>query len=108
MSLATLMVHTVDGWRVTRTPDGKGGWTETWANHAPGLPCRIQPLSAAEIARYATVEVEVTHRIYFSGVVDVLAADRLTYGTRTFEVKGVRDIDELARLTTVEAKEICP
>ena len=108
MSIGSLCVSTVSVERVTRTDDGKGGWTESWSATAPALPCRIQPLSAAEIARYATVQVEVTHRVYFEGAPDVIPPDRLIYGTRTFEVKGVRNIDELGRLTTVDCKEICP
>ncbi len=106
MTLASLLVHVVTVSRVTRTPDGAGGWTEARADVYVDVPCRVQPLTAEEIGAFGTVEAFATHRIYLGGTADIRADDRLTFGARTFLVAGpARNIDELDRLVTVDALE---
>ena len=103
MSLTSLMIHTVTVRRLTRTFDATdGGWTEAWANEALNVSCRIQPLSAKEVAEQQSVNSEINCRIYFLPAADVLFEDRLIHGVDTIEVVGVRDIDRWARFTTVD------
>lgn len=66
--------------------------------------CRIQPLSAAEIERQGREMGIVVAIAYFEGVVDARSDDTLTLsqGGETYQIRGVRDIDKLGRLTTME------
>lgn len=103
MSVATLAVHKVTTQRKTTSVDASGGITETWANYLT-LSCRIQPLSAREQQLYSRETEVVTHKIYFPGTPDITPSHRIVYGSNTFEVKGVRNIDHLDRFLTVEAE----
>ena len=47
----------------------------------------------------------ITHRLYCDPSYTIEVEDRITYDSRTFLVKGVRDVDELARLLTVDLEE---
>ncbi len=97
------MIHAVTVSRITRTPDGAtGGWTESWANAATGVACRVQPLTAKEIAQNQSVDSKVNCRVYFDGRPDVRFDDRLIFGADTIEVIGVRDVDRVGRLLTVD------
>ncbi|KKL88355.1 hypothetical protein LCGC14_1925520 [marine sediment metagenome] len=103
MSIASLMVHTVTVSRVTRTPDATdGGWTESRADVDVGRKCRVQPLSALEIAKLEALNSRVNCRVYFEGRPDIRFTDRLTFGDDTIEVVAVRDIDRLHRLLTID------
>lgn len=103
MSLASLMVHTVTVSRLTRTFDATdGGWTEAWNNVDVGRKCRVQPLSALEIARFETMNSRVNCVVYFEGRPDVRFTDKLAFGDDSIEVLGVRDIDRLHRLLTID------
>lgn len=103
MSIQSLAIHTVTTQRKTTASDAAGGLTETWANLLK-LSCRIQPLSAREAQLYSRETEIVTHKIYFPGAPDVTASDRIIFGSNTYEVKGVRNIDHLDRFLTVEAE----
>ncbi len=66
---------------------------------------RIQPLSATELEKLGREGTDIGIKIY--GVpIGVQEPDRIIYDGRTFEILGVRDIDELGRLSTVDCVEI--
>ena len=66
--------------------------------------CRLQPLSAAEIKDQGRELGTITARAYFAGIVDMRSDDLLpvTESGDEYQVRGVRDVDLLARLTIVE------
>lgn len=92
--------------RATRTPDGMGGFTETWTTVAT-VACRIAPTGNAPAEQ--VVAERVTDRVLWTltlpAATDVTAADRITVGSRTFEVVGVlspRSYELCTRLVAVE------
>lgn len=112
MSIANLLIHRCTVARVTR-PKARGGWTESWASVGTGVHCRIQPLSAAEIARYASVDMVVKYKVYFASStvatgVTLNQKDRLTTitnasgtavgGSPTLDIVGLYDTDLLGKL----------
>jgi len=83
----------------------EGGQDTTWTVRYASLACRIQPLSAREAAMYGRETVAITHRMYCFPTATINGKDKITYGGRTFLVKGVRDTDEQERLQVVELEE---
>ena len=74
---------------------------ETWKT----WQVRIQPLTATGLEKLGREGTDIGIKIY--GVpIGVQEPDRIIYDGRTFEILGVRDIDELGRLSTVDCVEI--
>lgn len=109
MSLNSLLVHTFDVQKVTISVGTMGGKTETYATQTAGLRGRIEELSATQQERlYEQLHIESTHRCFFNndpgitkknmsqfrliGITPVQLANRL------FEIKGVKNEQELNRL----------
>ena len=74
--------------RLTRGPDGAGGFLETW-NAIGTVPCRVLPLSGRERLLAEQVAHVGDVRIWFPLGTDIRAEDRITVGSSTFEVTGV-------------------
>jgi head-tail adaptor len=71
-------------------PDGALGFTENWTVVAT-VPCRVAPGSAedAERAGIARTGAAVAWAITVPAATEVLPADRVTVGSRTFQVATV-------------------
>ena len=107
MSVESLCIHTITVQRNAAVADGKGGTPDDWTDKHIGIKARIQPTSASERAQWGGTPTMITHRIYVSDTtLEILEKDRILYGTRVFDVEGVRDIDEWGRFLTIEAREI--
>jgi head-tail adaptor len=76
--------------RKSRSSDGQGGWTESFANIGTE-PGRIRPASAREREAARRLESEVTHVMYVRPGANVKRGDRATgrIGTQ-FELLDVR------------------
>jgi len=105
MSLRQLFVTSVVIQYPTDTRGTEGGQSRTWTTRHATMPCRIQPLSAREAVLYGRETEKITHRLYCDPAYTVEIEDRITYDSRTFLVKGVRNTDELDRLQVVELEE---
>lgn len=83
--------------RKTLTDDGAGGFTETVT--ATSLPCRIgMPTGSYERAIAGQLGAVAVSVLTFPAGSDIGEADRVTVGTRSFEVKWVfRPTFETAR-----------
>ncbi len=76
--------------RNTPASDGMGGWSESWANLATGVACRLSPAgSTTEGELAARLAAESGWVITLPTGQDVTTKDRLSVGTRLFEVVGV-------------------
>ena len=105
--LVNLMVHTAQVQRATFAAGTfSTAQTKTWTTVFANVPCRIQPLSARERLEFDRPQEAISHRMYHAGALAVTAGDRVMFGTRTFNVVGVRNIDELNRLTTIDLLEL--
>lgn len=58
---------------------------------ASNLPCAIQALSVSERAEFGKVFETVTHRLFCETGTDILARDRISVGTTTYQILGVHD-----------------
>ena len=107
MSVESLCIHTVSVREKTSAPDRKGGNPFTWTDKYADINVRIQPLSANETTEWKGVPTIITHRIYdHDATHDIDETMIIVFGTREFNVIGVRNIDEWDRFLTIDAREI--
>jgi SPP1 family predicted phage head-tail adaptor len=80
--------------RVTRAPDGVGGWSETWAAIA-GAPTRahVRQLSGGETWRFDRINAEVSLMIVTRYNASVTPADRVIFQGRAHNIREVRNVD---------------
>jgi len=67
---------TLHVWRHTLTPDGSGGFTETWADRG-SIKAKVDQSSAEERTLAQQAGADHTHNIYGEPDVDVKRNDRL-------------------------------
>lgn len=78
--------------RLTRVPDGGGGFTEQWTDLAVNVPCRIAPVGGGETGtRGGRIADETTHVATFPAGQDVTEADRIVINGTTYEATLVRE-----------------
>ena len=107
MSVATLSIHTVTIQHDIGVSDGAGGYGHSWSDKYANVACRIQPKSAAEQAKWSGLPVIATHTIYFADTsLEWSENAQILFGTRVFDVLGVRNIDERDTFLTVDVREI--
>jgi len=105
-SLASRQHHYITIQTRTRTADGEGGFTETWAD-GDTIPAAIYPIQARQQFEYDTINVHATHRIEVRGLVSVSeTANRIKYGTRYFEILTVENIQERDVVNVITCNEI--
>lgn len=88
----------------TRTTDG--GFTENWTTLAT-VWARIHPLSGREYLEAQQVEADVSHKIWMRHNFDytITPRDRITYGSRAFNILSAVNVNEENRMVEVMAKE---
>lgn len=92
----------------SRTSDGQGGFEEGWTEGA-SIWAQITPLSGFERMRAMQLAAPVTHRILIRYRVGLTTKDRIRYGSRTFDIKEVIDVDNRhawMQLLCVEGEEL--
>ncbi len=89
------LTHRVTLQAVTRTPDGGGGFTESWSDlaDAPTVYAAIRPLSGAEVFRFRQVSTEATHRIVIRYRADLTPARRIVHASDVYDIVSVVDAD---------------
>jgi SPP1 family predicted phage head-tail adaptor len=93
----------------TRTADGAGGYTETWANLAPATVwAAVEAAPAAEVERRLGAEVTagLVFRVKLRAHSGVTTRTRVTWGTRVLHVKGLETPDRLGRWLTLYCEEL--
>lgn len=91
------------------TQDTSGGQVETWTDVAP-VWAAIEPLTAREIVAAQAVQSEVSHSItilWQPAFADpkAVAAMRIVYGTRIFNIAGSMNPEERNRELILTASE---
>ena len=101
--------HRISIQAMTRTDDGLGGAEETWATETTRW-ANIRPLSGKELFQAQQVESKVTHEvtIRYDSNLTIDATRRILYGTRTFEIHAVINIDESNKYYKLLCSEIKP
>lgn len=80
----------------TRTPDGGGGASESWATVAT-VWASITPTGGSEAIDADALTGRISHEIVFRHRPGVAPVMRLRRGNRVFEIAAVIDIDERKR-----------
>jgi len=99
--------HRVEVQALTRTGDGQGGATESWATVATVWGA-VTPLAGREAFNMHQVEPTATHQIvmrYQSNPV-VTAQHQIKFGTRTFRILSVLNTEERKREIVLTCEEV--
>ena len=91
----------------TRTSDGGGGYTESFSTIA-NLFADIRPQNALERYRQGQVQETVSHRIYIRYRKDIQTNYKILYDNRTFQIKGIKNINERDRFLELFCQEGVP
>ncbi len=89
----------------TLTPDGAGGFSESWDAVAQ-LWCAVEPLAASDAFAAGKLESRVRHRLRIRRGLAVAAGNRLRVGERLFAVHAVIDEGPPAPLVTLACEEL--
>jgi SPP1 family predicted phage head-tail adaptor len=99
-----LLEHHVILQRLTLTPDGMGGGTQSWI--VIGTPwAYIIPATAWENLKSMQLEAPITHSIYIRYRTDITARDRIVHRSRIFNIRSIIDIEEKKLFLELKAEE---
>ena len=87
----------------SRTADGVGGWTSAWLKKK-GVYAKIEPVSSREALYGMQNELTISHRITIRET-DVIGSDRIYFNGRTFNIQGIRNIEERNRYMILDCLE---
>lgn len=89
------------------TPDGAGGFSDPWASPTvvATVWASVVPLSGSEQFRGMQLEDKITHKITMRYRAGVTAKNRIVFGTRPFNIRVVRNIDERDRWLELMCEE---
>jgi SPP1 family predicted phage head-tail adaptor len=87
------------------TPDGEGGWEEGW-NDLQTVWAKIEPIQARQQYQFNSVGVDASHRIKVRGGVAVKEEHQILFGTRTFEIKTIENIEERGIELVITCREM--
>ena len=104
MSIDSLCDKTITVERSNTSVSASGAYEETFGIWKT-VKARIQPLRADELVKLGRQATDIGIRLYCVPC-GIQEPDRIVYSGRTFEVLGVRDIDEQGRLMTVDCVEL--
>ena len=76
------------------TPDTYGEPAQTWSTLHANQPASIEPLSGRELIAAQAVQSDVTHRVRMRYVAGVETKHRIAFGSRVFDIRAIRNIDE--------------
>lgn len=79
----------------TRTADGAGGATNVWATITNGTVwANVESMSAFEVFAAIQRQHRVTHKITLRYMTSLTSGMRVKFGTRTFNIRGIKNLDE--------------
>ncbi len=95
MSFSSLLKDTFTPYTLGVTDDGVGGQVEAWTA-GTAFKGRLSILGANERLSADKTTVYATHKLYCDASVTLNATDRVTFDSRTFEVRSVQKPSELS------------
>lgn len=101
--------HRVSVSSPSSTPDGLGGYSESYAAATPATVwASIQPATPAVIERVVGngLEAKVSHVVTVRYHAGITTKTRLTYGSRLLDVRGVQDIREHGEWLVLACEEV--
>lgn len=102
-TLTGSLADTAEIKRRTLVSDGAGGYTESWSTVAT-VSCRVAPAGRSGDERRIADRLTAIGAwlVTLPATTDIAVADRITVGSRTFEVAGV-----LARSDEISRRVVC-
>jgi head-tail adaptor len=96
--------------RAIPSVDSGGGPVSTWATNIASLPMRFNVPSGALDIEHTRFNSELIVKIFVNGnpVPDITDKDRIIYGSRVFDIKAIRNVDESGVFLTIDAVEVLP
>lgn len=88
--------HAVTVERATEVRDGHGQPIRTWATFA-SWRCAIVPLRGREFFAARQLSAETTHKLSGHYISGVSPKDRIKFGSRTFRIEQVINVEEKGR-----------
>ena len=98
------MRHRITIQSATDTPDGQGGFVETWAD-SDTVWGYITTLKAYQRFQAMQLETPATHKIILRYNDNVTAGTRLRFGTRVFWVQEIINIEQRNRFLELKVNE---
>jgi SPP1 family predicted phage head-tail adaptor len=89
---------------LVRAPDGQGGFTESWTDFQE-VWAQVVPASAKELYFAQQIRPEITHKITIRNLIGLNTSMRILFGSRVFQVKGIRNEDERLWFQFIDAVE---
>lgn len=78
--------------RITKTPDGGGGYTSTWTPYAT-VRVYFEQQSGRERISADRIDAITRNRVYMRFRTDVREADRVVIGTRAYNIRAAIDLE---------------
>lgn len=97
--------HRVTIQQLSETRDSQGGFNDpSWSTRAT-VWAKITPVSTSQEFFSERLEHRITHKIFIRYRSDLNIKDRISYGSRIFQVQGFKDPDERKRFLEISAEE---
>jgi SPP1 family predicted phage head-tail adaptor len=97
--------HQVTIQSYTKSRDSYGGEVETWTDLHTGVWASVEPLIGREYLAAKQVQAEVSHKVRMRYIAGLLPAMRIVWGTRTFEIESILNVQERNRELVIMATE---
>ena len=104
-NLSSILCHRVDIQSETRTADNEGGFSASWTTIIANVPASVDPIQARQQYQYKSVNVDATHWIKMRGEITIAEKDQIVWGSRTFEILTIENINENGVLKFITTKE---
>ena len=98
MTLASLMVHTMDVYTGTIVRDSKGGQTEAYTLTHNDVPCFVQPNRSTVDNIFQSRDESITHKVYYiDDTVSLSFDDRIVFDSQNYRVVSKQNALEFNR-----------
>jgi head-tail adaptor len=106
-SAATRRRHQIYVQRKLSVADGEGGFADGWMNTTSSpIWAEVSPIQARQVMDYKSVGVDATHLVRIDGLNEASEHNRITFGSRIFEILTVENIQERNVEKVIACKEV--
>jgi SPP1 family predicted phage head-tail adaptor len=103
-TLTAKMSHRITLETVTQSPDGQGGFNESW-DAFTSVWASIEPVKAYEKFQAAQMQTPISHKIIIRYLEGLTNNHRINFGGRILEIKEILNVDESNSFMKITALE---